>query len=642
MADNPWAKKGPANPWAKDTVPAPAPAPKPAPKAKAPEAGFFDKIGEMITAGMQVASPFAPLMRAVNADESRPMSDAERQVVRGDNPRDYASKISEARAQGKTPATTAEMIFPASEAARRADIDAGRTPQGGYASEHLAPFLGDIVSFPSRAGGALGTHGLAALARGLYSGGKQLFTGEKDYSGAGKSVDRVTDWMTDPTGITGSPSGILMFAPGLNTSKIVAKAGERAAAPAAGMLPQVIKSVSTAIAKNPKKATALLRGIEGATTAATGAGLDEFGRPLSHAALGTSAMIGGLGSPLGAHISDWGMEALPGLRQTLNQSAKGVVNKGEKLQAFADTYDMLKRNLKDVGVGESLLGATALENLWRKRLRESGNLYDMVDEAMSPKTRAWLANRGDPKFAEEHIAAGLSPEMAQMFHGRTAPPADIADEVMSWANPEKTVTMQGASPHGPVTMQDIYTESLRKLLGKKEALAEGTSTNTPKELAKELKKKFETISTIMPFDLNDPAKYPISPLFRRDLSAMRNVANVKRGKTIQFGAGDMQNIIGEVVGDFASRHMYGNDLKLKSLGLEPAARMAGKKYKEGKTVQSLVNANQRETTREKTALGKLAAQTAFTEYRLPLLVNALGNMLEKQSARTGASMERNR
>lgn len=638
MADNPWAKKGPVNPWAKDTAPSPVPQPD-QPQPRAPVATSLDQLETQ--QDDQKGKLFAYLNDLI-LGQSRPMSEAEKKVDRVDKPREYASNISEARAHDKTPATTAEMIFPASEAARRADIEAGRTPQGGYASEHLAPFLGDVVSFPSRAGGALAVHGLSALARGLYSGGKQLFTGEKDYSGVGKSVDRVSDWMTDPTGVTGSPSGILMFAPGLNTSKIVAQAGERAAAPAVGMIPQVMKSVSTAIAKHPKKAVAILRGIEGATTAATGAGLDDFGRPLSHAALGTSAAIGGIGAPLGAWVSDVGMEALPGLRQTLNQSAKGVVNKGEKLQAFADTYDMLKRNLKDIGVGESLLGATALENLWRKRLRESGNLYDMVDEAMSPKTREWLANRGDPKFAQEHIAAGLSPEIAQMFHGRTAPPADIADEVMSWANPEKTITMQGASPHGPVTMQDIYTESLRKLLGKKEALAEGTSTNTPKELAKELKKKFDTISTIMPFDLNDPTKYPISPLFRRDLSAMRNVANVKRGKTIQFGAGDMQNIIGEVVGDFASRHMYGNDLKLKALGLESAARMAGKKYKEGKIVQSLVNANQRETTREKTYLGKLAAQTAFTEYRLPLLMNAIGNMLEKQSAKTGSSFERNR
>lgn len=494
---------------------------KQAPKTQVPKAAnpAYESIAQMLL--REIARGITPMSDKINnavgmvteplLQESRPMTAGEASAIREGSDvvslikgqkaehmsaRDRASKISAARSAQGVQATTAESLFPASEAARRVDMAAGRTPKGGYAEEHPGTFAGDVFSAPIRLGAAAAVH----LPRLLT---KRFDNEVPENDGRFASYARgFQDWAADPTGLTGSPSSALFLIPGVNAEALVSGAGAKAATMAGETaLGKVLARKGLQyIVEHPKSAKTVIRMGEGANQGASGFMMDSnaggggggMGGAAIPAAFGT--VFGGSGELLAAKAA----QMLPRYQAIIAETQKGVPTR-KAVQVGSETDEILRRNLARIGILGALRGVHAISDVAGKDLDRSTNMFEFLQKTMSPRLHEYLQSRPIGPSAAEHYAEGLSTKEAMMLNGRKVLPDDVANEHLIWTGPDKSMIdindPNQIGPSIPAYLKDHWNDYADKIV---DAAHYGGDLNTSDAtLAKKALDRLATIKTIL-------------------------------------------------------------------------------------------------------------------------------------------------
>lgn len=626
-------------------IPAPkAPAaPQARPAAKAPakaKQGVIDQLGSMIKTGIMSAGPGVPLLRKIGSAAFDPIFEAPREMTEqeakaysgGGSARERARLVSAARDAQGISATTGETLFPAAEASRRANIAQGVRTKGGYIDDNPRAFLGDIISAPVRLGAAMGAHIPGLILNSV----KKFPTEVQDNENPFMSYSRgFQSWAADPTGMTGSPSSALFLVPGLNAEALVSGAGAKAAAMGAETaLGKVLARKGLEfVASHPKTASTVVRMGEGANMGASGYMMDRHGGGGNGGSAALPAAFGagaGLGGKL---LADMSASALPGYKQIIAEEMKRA-NPRQAVAKGQEVEGIMREKLRDIGFMQAMRGVNAIDDLSRAHLDKSGEYYDFVENALSPRVKALLDDRPSTKTYDDLIEAGMTPLQAKRWNRKVPLTDEVRGEHLVWTSPEKSM-MDIADPDAigptlPVLWNDFFKQGEQRVNDAAFYGAPGAAAASGEELNKMLKKKVATIQSL------ENMKDPSSRMFLQDLSRIRRQANVKHGTSIKYGAAGLQNLLGsEGLGEFPTRFMYGDNRKLQDLGLVPMARSAGKLYKEGKILQQLATGDVKQSLRAGGAIADIAKQSEGLKYRVPLLLHALGVSMEKNAPKFG-------
>jgi len=600
--------------------------------------------------------------------------------------RDAATLFAKSQSDSGLPISATQAVLPSL-------FNASTNGEG--TGSRLSSLAGDITGLPFRTVGSMilgagsGIAGAVSHARDNVAQHIDPMVGMIP-AALGPAAARFQSEMAQPTGITGSPSSLLMLAPYMDAPAILGKGaallakypaiadilsgGQKAAQGFKGAHPvlnamgtgaayggaldvaanglnslggtsapsiAIPKAVSDVAMAVPQTRNAILQSLY----AGNGGGTPT--RSLGEALASPVAAAGV--SALGSGLAEMGLNAIPGVGAMVDQSVKYAL-KGKR----AAGGEMAGRlgELIDAANGPSGLGALhgigSIESVADRARASAGRGYDAVGTAIAPNTAA---------MAPRQIVTDITSPL----YGHPIPDPAIFGERLGWvAPPGKEAELgnalstirngqseyPGAIPEGswldvgngiPASLNDLYQEARSNMFRKMASGDPAYASVTRAQAESALDQKFRSAHGLQMepklYQGPVPSGEALPTMYWPDLSALRVPANVRQGSSLRANGAAFQNSIRNELGDVVTKYMYGNNAAVDRSGMRGVLNAAGKDYKFAKLGEQLAIQDATKRVGQENPL--ITALRPFPErirYSVPMLARYLGTRMQTQAA----------